>query len=206
MTLDVRDLRVCFSVDQSASCPAFDSSSGLVGAILLRCPRRRSESRCDCLASPWNRRIRGWVLSASVSPSPVSIYGESNEGNPVATGSSEDSTFDANEIGTAPPRGRPKLDRADTERTLSKIAGKEIKLPAGAVVTGGPALCPACGSRSLMWGCDSEQKRTREEIHPLVWDDTEWMADSFICRDCQAGWIEPDDPAVITWVRPYWRI
>ena len=57
-----------------------------------------------------------------------------------------------------------------------------------------------------MWGCDSEQEKTREEIHPLVWHDSEWMADSFICRDCQAGWIEPDEPDVITWVRPYWRI
>lgn len=124
----------------------------------------------------------------------------------MAAGSSEDSALDANEIGTAPPRGRPKLDRADTERTLSEIAGKEITLPAGAVVTRGPAICPACGSTNLMWGCDSQQNKTREEIHPLVWHDTEWMADSFICRDCQAGWIEPDEPDVITWVRPYWRI
>jgi hypothetical protein len=30
------------------------------------------------------------------------------------------------------------------------------------------------------------------------------MADTFICRDCQAGWIEPDQPEQITWVRPYW--
>ena len=124
----------------------------------------------------------------------------------VSTGSSEDSALDANEIGTAPPRGRPKLDRADTERTLSEIAGNEITLPAGAVDTGSPASCPACGSTNLMWGCELRAEKAREEIHPLVWHDTEWMADSFICRDCQAGWIEPDEPDVITWVRPYWRI
>jgi hypothetical protein len=57
-----------------------------------------------------------------------------------------------------------------------------------------------------MWGCDEEQRRTREEIHPLVWDPTEWMADSFVCRDCHAGWIEPDGLDAVTWVRPYWRV
>jgi hypothetical protein len=30
------------------------------------------------------------------------------------------------------------------------------------------------------------------------------MADSFICRSCDAGWIEPDEAKPITWVRPYW--
>jgi hypothetical protein len=57
-----------------------------------------------------------------------------------------------------------------------------------------------------MWGCDKEQTRSRTQIHPVAWHKTEWMADSFICRDCWAGWIEPDDPEPITWVRPYWQI
>lgn len=48
---------------------------------------------------------------------------------------------------------------------------------------------------------ESEQKSTL-----LFGTETEWMADTFICRDCQAGWIEPDDPAAITWVRPYWIV
>src|SRR5664280_2735855 len=106
-----------------------------------------------------------------------------------------------NEVGTAPPRGRPKLGRQDTERRLSSLAKTQIKLPANAAVTGGPSTCPACASTNVIWGCAEEQTRTREEVHPLVWDDEQWMADSFICRDCQAGWIEPDEPETITWVR-----
>lgn len=31
------------------------------------------------------------------------------------------------------------------------------------------------------------------------------MADTFICRHCHAGWIEPEGPQPITWVRPYWK-
>jgi membrane-associated protein len=85
----------------------------------------------------------------------------------------------ANEIGTAAPRERP---------------------PAG------PETCPACGSPRVMWGGDPEMTRTQDEIHPLVSDEHALMAGSFVCRDCDAGWIEPDDPAEITWVRPYWRL
>jgi hypothetical protein len=86
------------------------------------------------------------------------------------------------------------------------VAGETIRLPEDAVVTGGPTSCPACGSKKLMWGCDPRQTRTREEVHPLVWDEDEWMAESFVCEDCHAGWIEPDEPQEITWVRPYWRL
>jgi hypothetical protein len=111
-----------------------------------------------------------------------------------------------NEIGAATPRGRQRLNREDVEADLSAMAGKEIRLPPGAVATSGPSTCPACGSGNVMWGCDPDQSRSRDEIHPLVWDETEWMADSYICRDCQAGWIEPDEPEPITWVRPYWRV
>jgi hypothetical protein len=115
------------------------------------------------------------------------------------------SADDRNEIGTAPPRGRPIVRLENTERELSDLAGKEIRLPANSVATSGPVSCPACGSVNVMWGCDPEQRRGRDEVHALVWHETEWLADSFICRDCHAGWIEPDEPETITWVRPYWR-
>lgn len=111
-----------------------------------------------------------------------------------------------NEIGAAPGRGRPRVPRAAAEGALSKIAGKPIELSGEIVVSRSPSTCPACGSTQVMWGCDPEQLREREEIHPLVWHETEWMADSFICRECWAGWIEPDEPEPITWVRPYWRV
>ena len=110
-----------------------------------------------------------------------------------------------NEVGTAPARGRPLVAREKAELELSALAGQSIELPSNAVVHAGPDSCPACGSRDVMWGCDARQTRDREEIHPMVWHDDAWMADSFICRTCWAGWIEPDEPDPITWVRPYWR-
>jgi hypothetical protein len=111
-----------------------------------------------------------------------------------------------NEIGTAPPRGRPTVPRQDAETQLSQAVGRPIHLPEKAVVSGGPTTCPACGSDEVEWGCSDYVKRTKDEIHPQVWHETEWMADSFVCRACDAGWIEPDDPEAITWVRPYWRV
>lgn len=111
-----------------------------------------------------------------------------------------------NEIGTAPARGRPVVATEEAEKKLSAIKGERIGLPEGAIVRGSPRTCPACDSDQVMWGCDPDQTREREEIHPLVWHPTEWMADTFICRTCNAGWIEPDEPEVITWVRPYWQI
>ena len=89
---------------------------------------------------------------------------------------------------------------------LSSLAGRAISLPNRSVVSGSPETCPACDGTSLMWGCDQEQTRTRAEIHPLVWHETVWMADSFICRDCNAGWVEPDEAQPVTWVRPYWLV
>jgi hypothetical protein len=112
---------------------------------------------------------------------------------------------DMNEVGTSERRGRPTVANEDAERVLSDLAGEDVHLGPKAVVYGAPEACPACGSRELMWGCAPDQMRTREEIHPLVWHETQWMADSFICRACWAGWIEPDDPGTVTWVRPYWR-
>ncbi len=94
----------------------------------------------------------------------------------------------------------------EAEAKLSDVAGKPITLPDGATVTGPPETCPACGSRNLIWGCDEAQTRSKDEIHPVVWDGEAWMADSYICRDCDAGWIEPDEAESITWVRPYWVV
>ena len=111
-----------------------------------------------------------------------------------------------NKVGTAAPRGRPLVPRQEAEAELAQLAGERIGLPDNAVVHRGPRTCPACGSTEIEWGCSAYQQRTREEIHPLVWHETEWMADSFVCRACHAGWIEPDDPGPITWVRPYWRV
>jgi hypothetical protein len=111
-----------------------------------------------------------------------------------------------NEVGTSPPRGRPRLDERPVERWLSTRLRRKVRLGPRIVVTGGPETCPACGSRNVAWGCAEEVTQTREEIHPLVWHDEAWMADSYICRDCHAGWIEPDEPEAITWVRPYWRV
>jgi hypothetical protein len=110
-----------------------------------------------------------------------------------------------NEIGIAPPRGRPQLSRRRAERMLSSLARKEIRLGPKVVAHRAPETCPACGSTNVMWGCDEGQQRSQDEIHPFVWHKDAWMADSFICRDCDAGWIEPDDSEPITWVRPYWR-
>ncbi len=87
---------------------------------------------------------------------------------------------------------------------LSDLAGRRIELSEKVEVLGGPTSCPACGSHEVAWGCSDFNQRTREQIHPLVWHETEWMADSFLCRACGAGWIEPDDPEPIMWVRPWW--
>jgi hypothetical protein len=111
-----------------------------------------------------------------------------------------------NEVGTAPPRGRPEVARHDAQRQLFDATGQAVQLPENAVVHSGPKTCPACGSSEVEWGCSDYQQRAKEEIHPLVWHETQWMADSFVCRACDAGWIEPDDPRPITWVRPYWRV
>ena len=112
-----------------------------------------------------------------------------------------------NEIGEAPARRQISVDLPEVGDALSTSVGRELKFPEASFATAGPSTCPACGSADLFWGCDPEhQRRSRFEIHPLVWHDEEWMADTYICRACDAGWIEPDDPAPITWVRPYWLV
>jgi hypothetical protein len=111
-----------------------------------------------------------------------------------------------NEIGTAPGRGRRVIAREDAEVRLSDLAGPQIHMPERAVMTEGPDACPACGASTVVWGCDpTATDLAMAKIHPAVWSEDAWMADSFLCRTCHGGWIEPDDPSPITWVRPYWR-
>jgi hypothetical protein len=109
------------------------------------------------------------------------------------------------ETGTGPTRALPRTSKRGVERWMSRRLHKAVRLGPNVVVSRGPETCPRCGSRNVMWGCDWEQTRTKHELHPLVWHETEWMADSYICRDCDAGWIETDDLAPVKWVRPYWR-
>ncbi|HEY3834579.1 MAG TPA: hypothetical protein VGO03_19965 [Acidimicrobiia bacterium] len=106
------------------------------------------------------------------------------------------------ETGIGDPRGRPFVPRDQAEASLSKLAGREVKLPEQAVVSKGPTSCPACGSSAVAWAVTFEGL-DRENADPLIWHETEWLADSFVCPDCNAGWIEPDDPEPINWVRPY---
>jgi hypothetical protein len=80
----------------------------------------------------------------------------------------------SNEIGHGPVRARPSVKKGPVERWLSGQLGKRVRLGPKIVVSGRPTTCPACGSKNLMWGCDTEQKRTKEEVHPLVWDEDAW--------------------------------
>lgn len=118
----------------------------------------------------------------------------------------ERANLQSNEVGTSAPRGREELSRPDAEAMLSKLARRDVRIGSRVSVTRGPSSCPRCGSNLVMWGCDLAQQRTHAEIHPLAWSESEWMADTFICCSCWAGWIEPDDPMPITWVRPFWVI
>lgn len=111
-----------------------------------------------------------------------------------------------NEIGTGAARGRPTLSKSHAERGLSDAVGHAVELPDNTVIHGSPAECRACGSDQVEWGCSDYRQRTKDEIHPLLWDDEAWMADSFVRRACDAGWIEPDDPEPTTWARPYWLV
>lgn len=109
-----------------------------------------------------------------------------------------------NEFGNSAARGRPRLDRPGVESVMERLAGHPMKLPENAVGYESPSTCPACSSTELLWGCDEAVHDSQRKIHPLVWHETEWMADSYVCRACDAGWIEPDEPEPISWVRPYW--
>jgi hypothetical protein len=110
----------------------------------------------------------------------------------------------------AAARGRRRLDRREAEQLLAPAVGFDVALPEAAVVTNGPEVCPACGSTEVAWAVLAAEERLRGcgrgDIHPVAWHETEWLADSFVCRACDAGWIEPDGPQPIRWVRPYWVI
>ena len=111
---------------------------------------------------------------------------------------------DGREFGNSAARGRPRLDREAIDSLMERLASHGMKLPENAVGYEPPSTCPACDSTDLLWGCDDEVHDSQREIHPLVWHETAWMADSYVCRACDAGWIEPDEPEPISWVRPYW--
>jgi hypothetical protein len=106
------------------------------------------------------------------------------------------------ETGVGEPRGRPTVAHERADADLSERFGRSVTLPANAVMSGGPKSCPACGSSAVAWAVTTGGL-DRENVDPLVWHETEWLADSFVCSDCNAGWIEPDDPEPIRWVRPY---
>ena len=108
------------------------------------------------------------------------------------------------EFGTGPPRGRTVVSRVDLDRQLEALAGGPVSLPDCLRAYEAPSTCPACGSSEILWGCEDAVRREGERIHPVVWHPTEWMADSYLCKACDAGWIEPDEPEPISWVRPYW--
>lgn len=74
-----------------------------------------------------------------------------------------------NEIGIAAGKGREVVPREDVNQLLTELAGEALHLPDGAVMTRGAITCPACGAGKPMWGCDPDQTRVRDEIHPLVW-------------------------------------
>ncbi len=112
-----------------------------------------------------------------------------------------------NEVGTSVATGRRKLSAKEVVEDLSRVLRRPLPaLPEDAVVYGGPEACPACGSQDVVWGCDDYQELPSDAIHPVAFDEHALMADSFLCRACDAGWIQPDEPAPITWVRPYWRV
>jgi hypothetical protein len=117
-----------------------------------------------------------------------------------------DADYATNELGVAPARGRPRADVDEIAATLTDLIGEQIEFSDRVVAYSSPKSCPACGASNVVWGCDETIRHGRDEIHPLVWHESEWMADSFICSTCWAGWIEPDQAAPISWVRPYWTV
>ena len=121
----------------------------------------------------------------------------------------EQDRYERNEVGTAPPRNLPVIPIDVAESQLSEFLNGE-PLPPNVWVSGQPETCPACGASTVVWGVVDPKDplyRPREEIHPLVWHETQWMAESWLCRTCEAGWIEDDSsPEPLTWVRPYWIV
>jgi hypothetical protein len=99
----------------------------------------------------------------------------------------------------------PRVPAEEADRQLSDLAGKAISLGESLAMSSGPESCPACGSTNvedaLRYQIDGLE---REDVHPIVWGEGCALADTYVCRDCDAGWIEGFKPHPITWVRP-WR-
>jgi hypothetical protein len=109
------------------------------------------------------------------------------------------------EVGHSPPRGLPRVPTEEANELLSDLAGKPVELSENLAMSSGPTTCPACGSSSvedaLRYQVDG---LGLEEVHPVVWGEGYALADTYVCKDCDAGWIEGSKPHPITWVRP-WR-
>jgi hypothetical protein len=86
---------------------------------------------------------------------------------------------------------------------MSTQLGREVVIPEGATVLRGPKTCPACGALAIAWA-STVPGLTVDQADPLL-DDGQGLAEVFICKTCDAGWIEPEEPTPITWVRPYKR-
>jgi hypothetical protein len=64
---------------------------------------------------------------------------------------------------------------------LSDLAGKDLRLPERAVMSRGPTTCPACGATNIMWGHAPDQPHPPEECHPLIWNEIDVLAETFMC-------------------------
>lgn len=132
------------------------------------------------------------------------VFGDSCAIDSVAFDSVMQNRVMQHEIGHAPPRGLPKVPAEDADEQLSAIAGSPISLGENLVMSCGPASCPACGSSdvedALGYMIDGLGK---DGVHPIVWGDGYGLADTYVCRNCGAGWIEGVKPHPITWVRPW---
>jgi len=64
----------------------------------------------------------------------------------------------------------------------------------------------ACGSNDVLY-CDADgQPLGIDELHPAAGNPEDGTLNSYLCQSCFAGWIEPNEPQPIKWVRPYWRL
>jgi predicted RNA-binding Zn-ribbon protein involved in translation (DUF1610 family) len=105
------------------------------------------------------------------------------------------------EIGVAPPRRLARLSPDAAARLLSAALGREILLPETATVIVSPPGCPACGGGPIQRAFLVANGR---KAHPAMWHEIARLADSYVCEECGAGWIERDEHSPMTWVRPCW--
>ena len=105
------------------------------------------------------------------------------------------------EIGQAPSRQRSH-DKPGAEQVVSDLLKQEVSLGPDVRVSWGPTLCPRCGSEDIVWFFGIQPQVPLAEVHTAL-QDRVTLADTYVCRTCHAGWIEPDQPEPITWVRPF---